>query len=135
VQDKRRRKSPSGPKIQYLLHLEECVVEVVNNIRLHADVLDLIETSVKEHRHKIDDTLQSYLDDLKPFKDDLDALTNDLNSKIDICIKMRGLMKDQMEYSNRLRNSMIGILVAIYVPLSFATVSPLLRPTPILLGS
>lgn len=67
------------------------------------------------------------LDDLEGYKQDLGDLVDALNSMTSVTHGIRVTLKDQMEVGNRVRNAIIGMLVAVYVPLSFTTVSLIVR--------
>ena len=93
--------------------------ELVINTRSTVSSIDLILSTFSPSLP----VLMAYLDDLTVSNRDLGALVDDLTRKITLTQQLRAAMKEQMDVSNRLRNTMIAILVAIYVPLSFTTVS------------
>lgn len=123
TQDYQRRKSPSGNKYQYLLHLEDTLDHVVKGTKAASMLIDEVMLAVSTRLPNKEQLIYILLDDLNRYKADFNDLVQALKERLVMTSDIRATMKDQMEYSNRLRNTMIGILVAIYVPLSFTTVS------------
>lgn len=123
MKDYRRRKAPSASKHQYLLHLEDTIIHVAKATESSVKLIDRVLSSVLSRLPNNEQCFNVMLDDLNDYKEDFGRLSEPLNHRLALIRDIRDKMKDQMQYSDRLRSMMIGVLVAVYVPLSFATVS------------
>ncbi|SMR51078.1 unnamed protein product [Zymoseptoria tritici ST99CH_1E4] len=113
------RRNPSSSKVQYLLHTQECHNYSARACRANAiiakDLGKEIELPAACRVHYIlHDDLQALHLDLNYLADRLD------NSAIQID-RLKRLTMDQMDMFDKRRNRLIGILIAIYVPLAFTT--------------
>jgi hypothetical protein len=110
------RKDPSMSKVQLLLHLRECHEWAAqachrNIIQISALVLPRIPAQ----------------EDLPKQIDDLQYLAGQIESHIQQIDSLRDTIVCQVDLFEKRRTRIIGMLIAVYVPLAFATVSVSLK--------
>jgi hypothetical protein len=114
------RRDPSTSKVQYLLHLRECHVSCaqacIDNAILARSIRAKIELPACQYLDCISDDLQAHIIDLG-------YLADTLNKSIVHIDEVKRLAVNQMEIFDKRRNIIIGLLIAVYVPLTFTTVS------------
>lgn len=112
------RDSPSGWKIKYLLHQQECLFTLVGQARLSIATASLLchpPQSLDDGGYDACQYLSNSMADIEFIATELEKLAND----IDQVIK---LIKDQMDLSQSFWSTVLAFVVAIYVPISFASV-------------
>lgn len=113
------RRYPSVSKVQYLLHLSESHKRCAHACKSNADV-------AREYCNKIQSSTSTFSSSLH---EKLDALSKDLTylaGELETGIKRIDTAKvfgaEQIVLFDSRRTRVIGLLVAIYVPLAFTTV-------------
>lgn len=114
------RKDPSTSKVQYLLHLRESHCCCAKSCREAATTAQLLCDRINLHPTQ---SLYDILDALQACKADLLYLADELEAGTTRIDEVKQLAIDQMELFDKRRNRIIGTLIAVYVPLAFATVS------------
>ena len=113
------RNSPSGWKIKYLLHLQECLFTLSRQAHLSVTTgRQLVRPPAS-----VPDDLHFVLVEFDRILRDVDFLEGELANiarSIDITTK---LVKEQIELSQSFWSTILAFVVAVYVPLSFASVS------------
>ena len=116
LQALRGRNSPSGWKIKYLLHLQECLSTVASQARLAvAQGSMLASRPAQQGLESALDCLDLHLADIQYLADEIDGLAEGIDS-------VQKLIKDQMDLAQSFWSTILGFVVAIYVPFSFASV-------------
>lgn len=109
------RSDPSLSKVQLLSHLHECHCWAAKACRDNAHIVSGIFQSprpVAQHVHKA----HNHVEDFLYFAEELQKQTVHVST-------LRQTVIDQIELHDKLRNRIIGLFIALYVPLAFATVS------------
>ena len=104
------------------MHLQECLFKLSGKIEESISTIDFILSRVQLPLTEADSTAYGYIDELNLCKTDLAHLKGLLHGKVEETIALRTRIKEQLEHSHSYRDIIIAILVAIYVPLSFASV-------------
>jgi hypothetical protein len=113
------RAHPSLSKVQFLLHLRECHTWAAQACRKNSGkVSDLFHLGCTQDSCKT-----------KPLHtqgcvDDLAYLARELNKLVKQIDDLQDVITNQVELFDKRRNRTIGMFIAIYVPLAFATVRP-----------
>lgn len=110
------RQNPSLSKVQYLLHLQESHALGAKACRENALVLSRltplpVPLSLEEKRRV-----------LRHYVDDFDHLARGLDKHARHVAEVKQNIIDQVELFDKRRNRVVGVLIAIYVPLAFTTV-------------
>lgn len=118
------RRDASTSKVQYLLHLKECHFWCARACRTSAATAQRLhgEIALPCSRYRYD-----LRGELHALNLDLDYLADELEKSILRVEEVKDLTMMQMELFEKRRSRIIGLLVAIYVPLAFATVSSSLQ--------
>ena len=115
----RGRNSPSGWKIKYLLHLQEYLIFVATEAeRTAKSSRRLIHPPMilSDHEQEVYEPLTSHLRTIEGIASDLRADAHNIDGVV-------RMIKEQMDLSQSFWNTVLAFVVAIYVPLSFASVS------------
>lgn len=113
------RRHPSTSKIQYLLHTQECNIYSAQACRENAAIAQKLVEDIELPAVEKLYTIRGELQDLHM---DLGYLAQQLDSSVVRIDRIKRLTIDQMDMFDKRRNRLVGILIAIYVPLAFATV-------------
>lgn len=109
------RRNPSVSKVQLLMHLRECHQRAAKACDRNARLISKLFVSpflpVQQHVHRS----QLYVDDLRYLIHELDAHAQEMD-------KLKEVIVAQIDLSDKRRNRNIGVFIAMYVPLAFATV-------------
>ncbi|SMR59344.1 unnamed protein product [Zymoseptoria tritici ST99CH_1E4] len=112
------RRYPSTSQIQYLLHTQECHMSCAQACKKTAakarSLFGDIELPASQYMYTVKDHLHALAVDIEYLAD---TLASDI-AQID---RVKRLAIDQMELFDKRRNRVIGVLIAVYVPLAFAT--------------
>ncbi|SMR42476.1 unnamed protein product [Zymoseptoria tritici ST99CH_1E4] len=112
------RRDSSTSIVQYLLHMRECHDQCVeackDNVAIALRLRDEIHLPEGPHLETIRNGLQA-------LALDLGYLSDELKSSMKKVDDVKKLAVDQMEIFDKRRNKVIGTLIAVYVPLAFAT--------------
>jgi len=112
------RRDPSVSKVQYLMHLHECHEWAAEACTRNADLIaGLFSSPLPLQKHVLTGSESSgrYVNDLRYLADELTLRAH----KID---ELKEVIVSQIDLLDKRRNRNIGIFLAIYVPLAFATV-------------
>jgi hypothetical protein len=114
------RKHPSLSKVQFLLHLRECHSWSAEACRENAKVVsDTFHLNCQHTQCKIGPLrTQKYVNDFEYLALELEKLVEQID-------KLREVITTQVELFDKRRNRTVGMFIAIYVPLAFATVRDL----------
>lgn len=123
MQNIQGRSSPSGWKIQLLSHLQECHIDIAEQCEQNIETLKAILLCLPLPSPAADAASYEHLDDLDQCKIDLEYLASELRAKSEAITPVKRLIREQMDYSTAYRNTVIAVLVALYVPISFVSVS------------
>ncbi|SMY28563.1 unnamed protein product [Zymoseptoria tritici ST99CH_1A5] len=114
------RRYPSTSQIQYLLHTQECHMSCAQACKKTAakarSLFGDIELPASQYMYTVKDHLHA-------LAVDIEYLADTLESDVAQIDRVKQLAIDQMELFDKRRNRVIGVLIAVYVPLAFATVS------------
>ncbi|KAK6433118.1 hypothetical protein LTR95_010707 [Oleoguttula sp. CCFEE 5521] len=111
------RRDPSASKVQYLLHLKECHESHASASRQNAQtVTELLHAVSPPGR----DALDAW-DDLLACVEDFEYLATEITVSIKGVSDLIELITAQVDLFDKRRSKVIGLLLAIYVPLAFAT--------------
>lgn len=116
------RSNPSMSKVQFLLHLRESHEWAAQACNRNADaIIGLFRSPlpVTLCTHNRIQACQRHIDDFRYLATELENQANRVED-------LRDVIVGQIELFDKRRNRTIGLLVAIYVPLAFATVRFLL---------
>ncbi|EGP83945.1 uncharacterized protein MYCGRDRAFT_96380 [Zymoseptoria tritici IPO323] len=117
-QDIIARRYPSTSQIQYLLHTQECHMSCAQACKKNAakarSLFGDIELPASQYMYTIRDHLHA-------LAVDIEYLADTLESDIAQIDQVKQLAIDQMDFFDKRRNRVIGVLIAVYVPLAFAT--------------
>jgi hypothetical protein len=112
------RGHPSLSKIQFLLHLRETHLWAAQACRRNSDTLsDLFHLGCQQDQCKIE---PSYTEGCV---EDLAYLARELDKFIGQIDDLQDVITNQVELFDKRRNRTVGMFIAIYVPLVFATAS------------
>ena len=109
------RRNPSVSKVQLLMHLREChqwaAKACDRNARLISKPFVSPCLPVQQHVHRS----QLYVADLQYLVDELNTHAQEMD-------ELKEIIVAQIDLSDKRRNRNIGMFIAMYVPLAFATV-------------
>ncbi|OQO10212.1 hypothetical protein B0A48_04569 [Cryoendolithus antarcticus] len=111
------RRDPSVSKVQYLLHLKECHESHASAIRQNAQTMTELLHAVSPPGR---DALDAW-DDLLACVEDFEYLAAETTVSIKGVSDLIELITAQVDLFDKRRSKVIGLLLAIYVPLAFAT--------------
>ncbi|KAM0715543.1 hypothetical protein Q7P37_009041 [Cladosporium fusiforme] len=118
--DMASRSNPSLSKVQFLLHMHECHDWAMQACRQNAGTISSIFLSLlpapQTAQHLYGRAQMS-----KRHTDDLMFLAFELEKHASHIFKLREVVSGQIDLLDKRRNRTIGMFIAIYVPLAFAT--------------
>jgi len=117
------RLHPSGSKMHYLQHLEDCHRSAKDCCRANRRTLQVLLDQVNLIEGTRADDETNLINELKMAMKDLDYLHDEVDLSLQ---RIPGLRRDIREHLDMLqirRTSILGILAGLYLPLSFVTVS------------
>jgi hypothetical protein len=111
------RSHPSLSKIQFLLHLRECHTWAAQACRKNSNLVShLFHLSCQQDQFKIEPSYtEGCVEDLAYLAQELDKLVSQIDD-------LQNVITNQIELFDKRRNRTVGMFIAIYVPLAFATV-------------
>lgn len=111
------RQNPSLFKIQYLLHFKECHSLAADACRANALVISRLCHPLPVPYHLLwkSETLRTY-------EANFDYLAGELEKHAERILGLIQSISDQIELFDKRRNKVIGLFIAVYVPLAFITV-------------
>ncbi|KAK5122545.1 hypothetical protein LTR85_003808 [Meristemomyces frigidus] len=117
----RSRSNPSSWKVQLLLHLQECYRQTAQQCDDAVRTSDMLVACVclPSTAHGV--TTYEHLAELRESKTDLEYLASQLRQKAEDIVAVKGLVQEQIELVQNYRNTVIAVLVALYVPISFVS--------------
>jgi hypothetical protein len=117
------RSNPSGYKAQLLSHLQECHIETAQRCdKILVTLRTLLARSMLPPT-AADVEIYKIMQELDDCAMDLESLSTQLRDKAAEIPRIKKIVREQMELVNNYRNTVIAILVALYVPISFVSVS------------
>lgn len=111
------RQNPSLSKVQYLLHMQECHSLAAGACRENARVISrlFLPLPMPLHMHVKSHVLLKSIDDFNYLAGEFDKHAAQI-------VELKQSITEQIELFDKRRNRVIGLFVAIYVPLAFTTV-------------
>jgi hypothetical protein len=106
--------------VQYLVHLSECHDWVANACRRNAGTISEFFYTSKSPPSQ---SAQPDVNELQNYVDDFEYLANELDKQILRIQTLKTRIIEQADLLDKRRNKLVGLLIAVYVPLAFATVS------------
>lgn len=113
------RRSPSASKVRHLLHLSESHDWVAQACRRNVATISAYFNSTLAPSQDVSNSLN----DMEDFMVDFEYLARELDQQIERIQKLKTIIIEQTDATDKRRNRTLGVLIAIYVPLAFATVS------------
>lgn len=109
--------------MQYLHHLEDCHRVAKHCCKANSSTLQLLLDEINSiEGHRVDDET-SQISHLELVMKDLEYLHDEINSSLLRISDIRRNLRESLELLQTRRTSILGILAALYLPLSFVTVS------------
>nr|OQO24686.1 hypothetical protein B0A51_08865 [Rachicladosporium sp. CCFEE 5018] len=111
------RRDPSVSKVQYLRHLKECHESNASACRRNArKIHDLLRAISPPHQNAL-----SAWDELLACVQDFEYLAEEISDSTQPVVELVELITAQVDLFDKRRSKVIGLLLAIYVPMAFAT--------------
>jgi len=123
----RSRSNASGWKIKLLLHLQECYRHAAQRCDENVQTVEMLISCMHLPCLSEDVALYDYAQELGDCKLDLEYLATELRVKADAIDAVKKLVREQMDLDQNYKNAVIAVLVALYVPISFVSVSATLH--------
>ncbi|KAK3070991.1 hypothetical protein LTR53_009474 [Teratosphaeriaceae sp. CCFEE 6253] len=117
----RGRSSPSAWKIQLLSHLQQCQLDVAQRCADSVRTLDMLLRCAVLPCCEADAGLYAVLAQMADCGADIDCLAMHLREKAGEVPAVKKVVREQMELASDYRNTVIAVLVALYVPISFVS--------------
>lgn len=117
------RSHPSAWKMQLLSHLQECYLDIARECDRNLETLKSLISRISLPCTAADISLCHYLAELEEFRFDIQCLAAQLRLQAEAITPVKKLVREQMELVTNYRNTIIAVLVALYVPISFVSVS------------
>ncbi|KAJ5690027.1 hypothetical protein N7462_004419 [Penicillium macrosclerotiorum] len=115
------RLRPSGSKMQYLLHLEDCHLVTKSCCRANKQTLQSLLDRINSIQGPRADEEMNQIRHLELFMKDLDYLHDEVESSLLRISNIRHDLRENLDLLQIHRTSILGILAALYLPLSFVT--------------
>ncbi|KAK4542863.1 hypothetical protein LTR36_006052 [Oleoguttula mirabilis] len=119
--DMQSRSNPSGWKIHLLLHLQECHIQTAQQCDAAVETVQMLTACIHLPCEAKDAALYEHLEDLRECRSDLEYIAAQLRAKADAITPLKKLVREQMDLVHNYRNTVIAVLVALYVPISFVS--------------
>ncbi|KAM0723393.1 hypothetical protein Q7P37_000379 [Cladosporium fusiforme] len=115
--DMASRRSPSSYDVQYLLHFRECHDWAAGACRANAKIISgLIDSPLPVPSH-----VSLFLEAFTGYIEDFEYLAEELDRHACQICDLKDAIIEQYELADKRRSRVIGLYVALYVPLAFAT--------------
>lgn len=117
------RQSPSTDKLRYLVHLEDCRQSSFDGLSHALKVLETFQTwtHVQQNQRCLWDGGKSFETRFTETQTDLEHLVRELTALQLPIRELKQTLHEHLDLTHNRRNSIITIVAAVYVPLSFAT--------------
>ncbi|KAJ6155269.1 hypothetical protein N7470_005835 [Penicillium chermesinum] len=115
------RLRPSGSKLQYLRHLEDCCCVMKDCCRANKHTLQRLVDQIDSIQGPRTREEASQLTHLRRVMDDIEYLHNEVESSLQRILVLRRELRESLDLLQTHRTGVLGILAALYLPLSFVT--------------
>ncbi|KAJ5785027.1 uncharacterized protein N7503_010239 [Penicillium pulvis] len=115
------RLRPTGSKMQYLRHLEDCHLVAKDCCRANRLNLQRLLDQVNSIQGPRADEEAKQISDLELAMKDLEYLHDEVESSLQRIPEVRRDLRENLDLLQIRRTSILGILAALYLPLSFVT--------------